>query len=236
MKDLSIFFFVINMNKNIDRYFSISNSLDKIGCKYERIEAIDGFNMESDIYCKKILACRTKFLNRKFEYILLNQSWIYDGTIKTSFPGLNIYGHEGTKGLTLSNLKAFERALELNYKWYFIIEDDAIINIDIYNKICDFLQQKENINLDIVLLDKRSDGWGGTAGIIYNKDKINYFFENLHPLSNFSIQMEKKYNSSCLWDWKLWMFIKTRDKYCVPINFACFPCIDSGNFDSTINI
>ena len=149
---------------------------------------------------------------------------------------MNLNGHEGTKGLTISNLKAFEESREMNYKWFCILEDDAVINKDIYNKICIFLQKKENINMDIVLLDERTNGWGGTAGVVYNKYRINHFMEHLHPLSNFSINMETKYKKlACVWDWKLWTFIEKNEASYPSIKYTNFPCIDSGKFVSTID-
>lgn len=232
----SIWIFVLNMTKNADRLASITNMLDDIDCYYSVVEAIDGTNMENDEFCKDILSCRTKLLNTTFKSIAFNQEWKYDGSIKKSFPGLNLNGHYGTKGLTLSNLKAFQESQEMDYKWFCILEDDAVINKDIYKKICTFLQKKENVNTDIVLLDKRTDGWGGTAGVIYNKNKIDHFLEHLHPLSNFSIHMETKYKKlGCVWDWKLWAFIEKKESSYPPIKIARFPCIDSGRFVSTID-
>ena len=230
----NIFFLVINMTKSKDRYELISDSLDKIGCKYERIEAVDGYNMEFDINAKKLLACKSKLLNSTMECLAFNQSWLYDGSIEKSFPGLNINGHYGTKGITISNLKAYQRAMEIDSKWFCILEDDAVINKDIYKDICFFLN--ENNDMDIILLDSRCEGWGGAAGILYNKSKINYFFEHLHPLSQFSIKMESIHKCACLWDWKLWAFIQQTDPSYQTINFARFPCIDSGNFKSTIDL
>ena len=43
---------------------------------------------------------------------------MYDGSLAKSWPGLKLNGHYGTKGLTLSNLEAFRRGLELNYEYY----------------------------------------------------------------------------------------------------------------------
>ena len=231
-----IFFFVINMNKSKDRYQVISDSLDKIGCKYERIEAVDGTNMELDVYAKNLLACKTKLLNTKMECLAFNQCWLYDGSIQKSFPGLNMYGHYGTKGVTISNLRAYQRAMEIDCKWFGVLEDDAVINKNIYKDISSFLNKKENTNMDIILLDSRCDGWGGAAGILYNKSKINYFFEHLHPLSKFSIRMESIHKCACLWDWKLWAFIKQTDPSYKSINFTRFPCISSGKFKSTIDV
>lgn len=228
----SIYFFVLNMDKNKDRYKNISKKLDYLNLKYKRIKAIDGKNMSSDSYASKILAPRHYLLNKKFKCNEKNQTWIYDGTIEKSFPALHLDGHYGTKGLTLSNLSAFEESLKLDYDWYCILEDDAEINNDVYNKILSFINDPENKNqVDIVLLDERADGWGGTAGMLYNKKIIKQLIQDLHPLSNFSITIEDEYKHTGLWDWKLWSYIKNNN-----INYKNLPIIKSGIFASTIDI
>lgn len=226
------YFYVINMKKNPDRYKKISSTLSKIGCHYERIEAVDGFKIEEDKEALSILKYREELHYRHFECSTFSQKWKYDGTIMNSFPGLNLYGHQGAKGLILSNMKAFERAINnTNYSWYCILEDDASINNEIYQKILLFLEKNKDV--DILLLDTRAEGWGGTAGIIYNKKILSRIIEDLHPLSDFSINMEKNYGQATLWDWKLWRYIKNADS--PKINYRTLPCIKSGFFGSTIN-
>ena len=222
-----IYFFVLNMNKSLERYDKISKMLNNIGCSYSRIEAIDGTNMEHNEEVLRILKCRTNMLNTKFKCKTFNQDWVYDGSITTSFPGLNIYGHHGAKGLILSNMKAFYTSIYLQYNWVCILEDDAEINQDIYNKLCDFISQPENLNIDVIFLDKR--GPGGSAGNLFSKNIIPQLISELHPLSDFSINMEELYGMAPLWDWKLWSYVKHNN-----INYSIFPCIDSGNFPSTI--
>jgi hypothetical protein len=187
----------------------------------------------------------------------LVKKWNYDGSISTSFPGLNKIGHEGAKGLILSNIKAFKECIKINqeyiyainddnninldqyksifkdsifkYDWFCILEDDAIIDEIIYNKILQFLNDNEKNDYDIILLDIR--GNGGAAGILYNSYIIPQLIEDLHPLSDFSISLEEKYNCASLWDWKLWHYVNNNK-----IKFTLFPCIDSGKFESTINV
>ena len=254
---MNIHFFVLNMNKNIDRWQSISKMLDNLPISYSRIEAIDGFKMEKNKEVMKLLECRTNLLNKTFYCKTFQQEWKYDGSIVNSFPGLNIMGHEGAKGLILSNIKAFKECLKINleyiygindddkinldsyqnifkdtffkYDWYCILEDDVIINIDIYNMIIKFIEENINNDLDIILLDKRVGG--GAAGVIYNSYIISQILHDLHPLSEFSISMEEKYNHATLWDWKLWHYINNNE-----INYSLLPCIESGGFESTINI
>lgn len=228
----SCYFYVINMKKNPERYKKIASTLSKIGCHYERIEAVDGSKIQEDEEALRILKYREELHYRHFECITFSQKWKYDGTFSTSFPGLNFYGHQGAKGLILSNMKAFERAIQnTKYEWYCTLEDDASITKEVYQKIHLFLEKNKDV--DIVLLDNRASGWGGTAGIIYNKKILNHVMDNLHPLSDFSINMEENYKQATLWDWKLWCYIKNADS--PKIKYVTLPCIKSGLFGSTIN-
>jgi hypothetical protein len=230
---MSIYFFILNMDKNTERYQNISNHLDSFNCNYSRIKAVDGFNMDNDDDVIELLQPRTELMNNLFQCIETKKKWLYDGTIFKSFPNLKLYGHQGTKGLTLSNIKAFIEASKLNYDWFCILEDDAEIDKNTYNKIMNFISDINNINVDIVLLDARHNGWGGTAGMLYNKKIILSLIKDLHPLSLFSINSHKYGNKKLgnLWDWKLWKYVKFINK-----NFKTLPCVKSGNFKSTINI
>jgi GR25 family glycosyltransferase involved in LPS biosynthesis len=221
------------MDKNVERYENISKQLETLNCDFLRIRAIDGFNMDNDEEVKKILIPRNNLIGYFFRSVDTKKKWIYDGSVFKSFPNLNLYGHYGTKGLTLSNIKAFNEASKLNYDWYCILEDDAEIDKIAYNKIINFINDKNNKNVDIVLLDARHNGWGGTAGMLYNKKIMNKLMEDLHPLSFFSINSTKygDKNLGNLWDWKLWKYVQFINK-----NFKILPCIKSGNFKSTIQV
>jgi len=224
---------VLNMKKNTDRLDYIVNSLNKFVCSYTIVEAIDGNTMENNEDVKKIVRPVPRLLGTIFQSIETKKKWIYDGTISKSFPNLNLYGHYGTKGLTISNIKALMMASTMNFEWFCILEDDAEISFDIYNKILHFISKSENKNYDIILLDARHNGWGGTAGMLYNKRIINTLIFDLHPLSKFSIFSQKlgDANLGNLWDWKLWKYVMYVNK-----NFTTFPCIPSGKFVSTITI
>jgi hypothetical protein len=224
---------VLNMKKNTDRLDYITQSLNQFECSYTIVEAIDGNTMENNEDVKKIIQPVPRLLGSIFKSIDTKKKWIYDGTISKSFPNLNLYGHYGTKGLTLSNIKALMMASKMNFEWFCILEDDAEINVDIYNSILNFLNKSENKNVDIILLDARHNGWGGTAGMLYNKRIIHKLIVDLHPLSKFSIFSSKlgDANLGNLWDWKLWKYVMYINK-----NFASFPCIPSGNFVSTITL
>lgn len=222
-----IYFFVLNMKKNPERYSKISNMLNIIGCLYSRVEAIDGTNMEHNDEVLHMLKCRTAMLNTQFTCKTFNQDWVYDGSISSSFPGLNMYGHYGAKGLILSNIKAFHDSTHLKYKWFCVLEDDAEITQDIYNNLCNFINQPENQNIDIIFLDER--GPGGSAGNLYSNHIISQLISDLNPLSDFSINMEEIYGMAPLWDWKLWSYVKHNN-----INYSIVPCIQSGSFPSTI--
>jgi hypothetical protein len=230
---VSIHFLVLNMPTNKDRLESIQTQLNILNCSYSVISAIDGRNMENDEDAKNILHPKENIIGMKFKCLETNTAWSYDGSISKSFPNLKLLGHYGTKGLTLSNIKALKIASKLAYDWYCILEDDAIIDEMSYDKILKFINNNTNNKFDIVLLDRRHNGWGGTAGMMYNKKIINRVAVDLHPLSKFSILShtlgDKKLSN--LWDWKLWKYVVHVNK-----NFTNLPCIDSGKFISTINI
>jgi hypothetical protein len=218
----------------MDRYENIRKMLDNIpGCVYSRIEAVDGGKMEQSLECQKLLSLNKELINKNFKSIAFNQKWIYDGTVRTSFPGLNLFGHHGAKGLILSNIKAFENALSLNYDWFCILEDDAMIDLATYNTIITFINSPENKNMDMILLDYRNYGYGGTAGMLYSMNIMGRLLNELHPLSNFSINMEEKHGLATLWDWKLWKYIENTEN--PKIKYASLPCIKCADFVSTIN-
>jgi hypothetical protein len=229
---MSLYFLVINLDKNVDRYDVISKSLTESGCNFERVRAINGYDMSNDEDAKKLLFPRNHLIGRLFKSIDTKRAWIYDGSIEKSFPNLNLYSHYGTKGLTMSNIKCFEIACNLNYDWFCILEDDSVIDEDTLNKISGFVGNPENNKYDIVLLDDRHYGWGGTSAMLYNKRVVNTLKHHLHPLSQFSITSDKygDKNLGNVWDWKLWKYVNFINK-----KFALLPCVKSGNFPSTIS-
>jgi hypothetical protein len=224
------------MDKNKDRLDILLPQLKNIKCSYTIVKGIDGNNMENDADAIKILSplknVENKLLGKTFHHIVTKKKWIYDGTVSTSFPNLNLNGHHGTKGLTLSNIKAFMIASKLNYRWFCVLEDDSEIDMNIYNII-----KKTSIvnnNKDIILMDKRDNGWGGTCAMLYNKRIIETLIRDLNPMSLFSINShkigDKNLGNLCnLWDWKLWKYVKYVNK-----KFTTCPCVPSGKFKSTI--
>jgi len=231
----SIHFIVLNMDKNTERMETISNMLNRLNCPFTRVAAIDGKQMEKDETAMAILEQRPLLLGKIFhncEGAKNLHYWIYDGSVERSFPNLNLHGHHGTKGLTLSNIKAFQVATTLPEDWICVLEDDAEITPFNYKKITDCIQNPRNQKFDIIRLDARENGWGGTAGIIYNKRIIPIVLRDLHPLSTFSIMSDRIGNKNLgnLWDWKLWKYLT-----CINKNGLGLPCINSGRFNSTIN-
>jgi GR25 family glycosyltransferase involved in LPS biosynthesis len=229
LTESSIHFFVINLPKCEERYQDISRILDSFKLSYSRIEAIDGYDLENNEDCKKILKQREQLIGQKFRCIATNEEWIYDGTIKTSFPGYVLNGNYGIKGLTVSNIKTFLESQNMNYEWFCILEDDAEINEENISIIHNFIKNSDNNDYDVVLLDDRE--WGGASALLYNKRIIPKLIEDLHPLSDFSIINEATYGDPNLWDWKLNKYICNHNKN---IKFKCIPCISSGKYPSTI--
>lgn len=164
-------------------------------------------------------------MGAELQCIEYKQKWIYDGSISKSFPGLNLYGHEGHKGLTISNLKAFEYIEQYipDYEWYCILEDDAIFNLNICEIILRIIQYKQPYH--VIGLDKRFRG--GCVGMLYNNHVINRLKKEMHPLSQFSIENETRNKHANLWDWKLYTYLETTN-----IPFGYVNLIDSGKAPS----
>lgn len=230
-----IHFFILNMDKDTDRYQNTKSQLDSVIYKpnYSRIKGIDGRKMDNDIVCIELLQPKKELVGKEFNHS--DQKWIYDGTPSTSFPSLNINDHYGTKGLTLTNMIAFQEALKPYYnsiEWFCILEDDAVITDDSFRAICNFIINPKNSHNDIVVLDVRK--YGGTTGVLYNRKILNKLLNDLHPLSDFSIRFYEKMNRSALWDWKLYDYI--RKEKSEKIFHSLLPCIKESGADSTINI
>jgi hypothetical protein len=221
------------MDKNKERYENIKKTLDKItdkhGTEHIRISGIDGFNMEDNREVEYILGNKVNLIGKNFMSIDQKKVWKYDGTVNKSFPGLHLNGHHGTKGLTLSNMKAFYKIRDdlQEYEWFCILEDDAVMSNDIYTQMIKNIE--DNKSLDIMVFDNR--GRGGTSAVLYSKRIIDKVIGNMHPLSVFSIINEMKYKrGSNLWDWKLWSYM---DNY--KIKNGTFPLVPSGKFPSEID-
>jgi hypothetical protein len=240
-KKYKIKFYVINLKKDEDRMKNIENNLLRNKINFQRIEAIslENYDLNSQ-NLQNILSPIKDLMNTKFTH--KDKEWFYDGTIYKSFPGLDLNGHWGTKGLTLSNIKTFNTILEQNKKfwskkiYHCILEDDAVITKDVYKQILLFINnQKGNKKYDVILLDARFNGEGGCAGVIYSNDIIPKIKEDLHPCSKFSQENEKKHihkkGLNCnLWDWKLYSYLKTFN-----INFGRLPIVKTNGLISTIN-
>tara|TARA_B110000037_G_scaffold171844_1_gene195155 strand:+ start:364 stop:1230 length:867 start_codon:yes stop_codon:yes gene_type:complete len=232
--DNSILFLIMNMKKNSERWSIMEKNFENINkkynCKYLKIDAIYGKQIENDVSAQEILKPRKKLLGKTFHCYESNEEWVYDGTISKSFPGLHLNGHHGTKGLTLSNIKCLNIIKEQypNYNWYCILEDDSHIDENIYNKIIEYIKNTNYLN-DITLLDIRRRG--GACALLYNQRIINDMIENLHPLSNLSIKNEEIYKKETnLWDYKLWVYLDNFN-----IKNVEYPIVSSGSFISEIS-
>lgn len=230
--------FYINLDSSTDRNKEIISMLENLSCSYSRITGYDGGKLITDEYLNEIdRLCLNKknVIGKEFCCFETNEKWIYDGSVYKSFPGISLNGNNGTKGLTLSNLNAFHQAYQMAFfeekkKDYFIIlEDDAEINENILNNIVHFTLKN---NPDILLLDDRYYGLGGTSGLLYSKKILNRLINDLEPTSNFSINSESTSPNKLanLWDWKLYYYIRTAG-----YRFFNLPCIKSGKFKSTIS-
>jgi len=228
---MSIYIFVLNLDSNKDRWIFMKNQLDKLDCKYERINACNGYQMEKNEdqdHYEKLLYNRNNAIGREFICYESKDNWIYDGSLEKSWPGLHLKGHYGTKGLTLSNLDAFNKGQELNYDYYLILEDDAEISIREYEKIKELIAEQKF--MDIFLLDERSNGLCGTAGMLYKRNVLKQLATDLEPTSEYSINFEKENKYTNLFDWKILTYIKWKK-----MKYLNYGLLKSGKFKSTIS-
>lgn len=103
--------YILNLAQSRDRMQKIADDLSgSPAVRVKRIEAVKGFGLANvpDVEFLKDYA----HLKGSTMYCQgFNETWIYDGTLTTAFPGLSLGGHQGDKGLTLSNLRAMKAAL-----------------------------------------------------------------------------------------------------------------------------
>ena len=226
---MSVSYLVINMDKNEERLAAVAEQFGRLGVEFKRVRGVDGRAMDSDPAAVKLLAPRAALLGQNFTSDA-KEAWAYDGTVGASFPHLHRYGHFGTKGLTLSNLLAF--ATPVQTEWVCVLEDDAEIDRAAFEQIESYARDPANSGNDIVLLDARANGWGGTAGMLYRASALPAVAAHMHPLSDFSVNVTRypRANLGNLWDWKLWKYVEFVHGRC-----ATMPCIGSGRFKSEID-
>jgi hypothetical protein len=229
-----VLFMIINLDRNIERFQNVTSTLDYFGSKYVRISAVDGFSMDSDVDVQHILKPRLHLLNQNFNCLDNGDKWVYDGSIESSFPHLHLHGHYGTKGLTLSNIKALSLAsiIAHSFRWFCILEDDVEIDDNVYHDILNTCRATSHEEIDFILMDTRANGFGGTCAICYSSHVVGKCKDDLHPLSEFSLNTHKLEGPNAnIWDWKLWKYVKKSSR-----NFLQVPIVFSGNFPSTIDV
>ena len=109
---------------------------DSPGVRVRRIEAVDGSDL-ANVPDDEFLKDYRHLKGAPMQCVGFDQKWVYDGTLNTAFPGLCLWGHQGYKGLTLSNLRAMKAALASDQpeEWVCIAEDDAELPPDTMQKI-----------------------------------------------------------------------------------------------------
>lgn len=168
--------YIINLDKDVERYKSICDNLHRLNCPHEkihRIEAIDGRALDLDELNKnerfKAFSSRCFRYKRELSHVL------------------------GEWGCTVSHMKAIEHAYNNNYENVLIFEDDSIINprlkkdipiIDIMNRCFDEAPEEAFIYLGgwyINLISKYSEllevydeVWLAHSYILKSSKEISY--------------------------------------------------------------
>ena len=115
------------------------------------------------------------------------------------------------KALYMTNLKAIEKSLNMDYEWFMIIEDIHSINNLIYNKIINFLKNIKDT--DFIYLDNRfkKKEYKYTLPYVFNNKIKNTLISELIPisykLSNFI------HGNNNLWNLLLDKYIKNKNRF-----------------------
>jgi len=102
---------VINLDRSIGRLTFMRRQIERLGLSFERVPAIDGLNVPTD-------------LARYFSHIARSTTPIID---------------DAAVGCYASHLKAYQRIVALNAPYALILEDDALLPDDITDIVCDTL-------------------------------------------------------------------------------------------------
>ena len=108
----------INLAKDIKRKFALENSLQKLGMKYTRIEAVNGRNLVDQKYRNEI----SRMLNVSSER-MTPEFWLSRKNFKTMCSNSHIT--LGRVGCYLSHVKCLKHAIDNDYEAVFIMEDDC---------------------------------------------------------------------------------------------------------------
>lgn len=231
-KECPFVLYVLNLPESQDRMQKIADDLTgSPAVRVKRIEAVNGFdlaNVPDDEFLQDY-----KHLKGSTMYCQgFSETWIYDGTLTTAFPGLSLGGHQGDKGLTLSNLRAMKAALASDQleEWVCIAEDDAELPPVTMQEIVKIVNT--TTDQDILWFDERyriggEDG-SGTVFVCYRKSILPQLIEDMHPLSDFSRGFEATFKRGNLWDWQLYAYANTNHR------LKLHPLVKSGRFPSLI--
>ena len=219
--------YILNLPESRDRMRKITKDLrGSPAVRVKRVEAVRGTNL-SHRQAAQFLNGYSHLKGAFMHSQDFKQKWVYDGTLDTAFPGLNRLGHDGDKGLTLSNLRAMKAALawEQPEQWVCIAEDDAHLPPEVIREVVRVVNA--TTDHDILWFDSR--GLGGAALVCYRKSILPQVLKHMHPLSDFSRSYEARSGRANLWDWQLGSYARLNHRLKV------HPLVKSGAFESTIS-
>ena len=219
--------YTLNLADSTERMRKIEHDLrDSPRLRMTRIEAVKGSDLKN-VPDAPFLDNYTHLVGSSMHSHEFKQTWVYDGTLDTAFSGLNLHGHDGYKGLTLSNLRAMEAAIASKNPepWLCIAEDDARLPKEVIQEIEDTITT--TTDHDIVWFDSR--GLGGTSLVCYHKSVLPQVVKHMHPLSDFSRTYEERFQRANLWDWQLGSYTTHNHRLKV------HPLVKSGDFISLIS-
>ena len=169
--------YVINLDSRKDKLESIDKDLKKNNLEYERFSACDGKKL--DIYSNDI----AKYFDKNNKLT------------------------PGQIGCALSHIKIWEKAIENNYKYTLVLEDDAIIPENFNNKLVDIFNDIPE-NWHMILLGcfpycnskkikgkkyiNKIQGYGndGTQAYLINISLIKKIMSNIIKLNHLNIPID----------------------------------------------
>lgn len=221
-------YYLMTLPMMSERRTTMTRRFKQLDAPLEVVIAVNGKKMDSDPRAVALFADQAKGTPmHNTEY---GENWTFDGRPSTGFGLLSRNGHQGIKGLWLSNILAMQVAVvtqpEANDQWACILESDAVIDEATHRTI--LLRIRHHSMNHIVLFD----GWRGACAVCYRLDVLRKVERDLRPMAHFAMHSEL---SSNLWDWLLFDYVRKMGAAGTLSFHNAGQVVRNGDFDSTIS-
>ena len=156
----------------------------------------------------------------------LTESW-------SCLPSTVPSGYKGYKGLQMSNIAVFDHAIQNNYEYIVILEDDAEPPQNFKEIVLGAIAKQPGSQ--VINMDSRNhEGgeWGCcTSAVLYHQSVFRVMRQELDPATSMTMKtFKRKYNYDCLFDYLVPKIIAEHKMLSSSI-----PTVPSGRFVSDIN-